>query len=270
MSSFLAKMNKITEKITKLKTYQGSSFAILSVYLSSKDTKVPHQSFYLTLLHSLIHQNLSAEEQKFWQGDIAKIEEYLHEFSSGMEARSVVFFSAGENLWEVLEFGFFLPPQVKRLNPPYLKPIEEALKTYQKYLVLLVDREKARIFTVHLGEIEEHKDIFDGEIPQRVKAKTINLGRTDKIMRDIEGHVHRHLQLIVQATKEFITGKNIHFIIIGGHHELLPKLKKHLQYPLNKMVLGEFVTELNIPLSDILEHSKTVAARINRRLSKKV
>lgn len=180
-----------------------------------------------------------------------------------------MFFSAGENVWKVLKFEFFLPPQIKLLNSPYLKPIEKALITYQKYLVLLVDREKARIFTVHLGEIEEHKDIFNGEVPQRVKAKTINLGRTDKIMRDIEGHVHRHLQLIAKATKEFIIGKDIHFIIIGGHHELLPKLKKHLQYPLNKMVLGEFITELNILLSDVLEHSKKVAARINRRLSKK-
>lgn len=262
-------MNEITEKITKIETYQDSTFPILSVYLSSKDKKVPHQSFYLTLFHSLIHQNLSEEEQNFWQKDIAKIEEYLHEFSSRMEARSIVFFSASENLWEILEFEFSLPPQIRLLNSPYLKPIEEALKTYQKYLVLLVDREKARIFTVHLGEIEEHKDIFNGEVPQRVKAKTINLGRTDKIMRDIEGHVHRHLQLIAKATKEFIIGKDIHFIIIGGHHELLPKLKKHLQYPLNKMVLGEFITELNIPLSDVLEHSKKVAARINRRLSKK-
>ena len=262
-------MNKIIEKINKLKNYQDSSFPIMSVYLSSKDKKVPHQSFYLTLFHSLIHQNLSEEKQNFWQKDIDKIEEYLHEFSSRMETRSVVFLSAGENLWEVLEFEFFLPPQIRLLNSPHLKPIEEALATYQKYLVLLVDREKARIFTVHLGKIEEHKDIFNGEVPQRVKAKTINLGRTDKIMRDIEGHVHRHLQLIVKATKEFIIGKDIHFIIIGGHHELLPKLKRHLRYPLNKMVRGEFITELNIPVSIILQHSKKVAARINQGLSKR-
>ncbi len=173
-------------------------------------------------------------------------------------------FSTGKNLWGVLVFEFFLPLLAIVLHSPYLKPIEEALGTYQKYLVLLVDREKARLFTVHLGVIEEYRDFFNGEVPQRVKAKTINLGRGDKIMRDIEGHLHRHLQLINQKTREFIKGKNIHFIIIGSHKELLPKIKSHLLYPLNKMVLGEFVTELNIPLNEILTHSKRVASEIKQ------
>lgn len=124
----------------------------------------------------------------------------------------------------------------------------------EKYLVLLVDREKAILFTVRLGKIEERKEIFVGQVPQRVKAKTINLGRTDKIMRHIEYHLNEHLKLVAKETREFIKDKNVKFIIIGSHHELFHKIKKHLKYPLNKMILGEFVTELNIPLSKILHH----------------
>ncbi len=259
----------IINTIAKLKTYENSQFPVLSVYLGSGDKKTPKPIFLVSQLHSLIHQNLSDDEQKFWRKDIDKIDEYLRQFFDRSDKRSVVFFSAGKNLWEVLEFEFFLPPLVLGLHAPYLKPIEEALATYRKYLVLLVDREKARLFTVHLGKIEEHKDFFDGEVPQRVKAKTINLGRTDKIMRDIEGHLHRHLQLINKKTREFIRGKNIHFIILGTHQELLAKLKLHLVYPLNKMVLGEFITELNIPLNIVLRHSKNVVSKINRRLLKK-
>lgn len=257
------------KKISNLRTSKDSKFPILSIYLGSADIKPPQPSFYLSQFHSLVHQNLNNEDQKLWQKDIDKIDMFLHQSLNRSNIRSIVFFSAGKNLWEVLEFEFFLPPLAIVLHSPYLKPIEEALGTYQKYLVLLVDREKARLFTVHLGEIEEQKDFLNGEVPQRVKAKTINLGRGDKIMRDIEGHLHRHLQLINQKTREFVKGKNIHFIIIGGHEELLPKVKSHLLYPLNKMVLGEFVTELNIPLNEALAHSKKIVTRVNQRLSKK-
>lgn len=122
----------------------------------------------------------------------------------------------------------------------------------RRYLVLLVDRKKAKLLIVSSGKIEEHKDILIDNVPQNVKAKKIDYGREDKIFRHIEQHLHYHLQLIAKETKEFIRGKDISFILLGGHKELLPKMRTHLKYPLNKMVKGKFVTELNIPLGNIM------------------
>lgn len=138
-----------------------------------------------------------------------------------------------------------------------------------KYLVLLADREKAKLFTVNLGKIEEQKEIFDNSVPQNVKAKKIDYGRDDKIFRHIEQHLHYHLQLIAKETKDFIKGKNIQFIILGGHEELLPKMKAHLTYPLNKLVIGKLITELNIPVNDVLVLSKKLASELNLKLAQK-
>lgn len=248
--------------IARLRTFKNSSFPILTVFLSCAEKRTPQASFCLSQLHSLIHQNLSEEQQRFWQIDLARIEEYLHQSFTRSNTRTVVFFSGGKNLWELLRFEFFLTPKAVISHSPYLQPIEEALKTYRKYLVLLVDREKARFFTVHLGEIEEHKDIFNGSVPQKVKAKKIDWGRDDKIPRHIEDDLHKHLKMVAEKTKDFAKRKDIRFIIIGSHKELLPKVKRVLPYPLNKMVAGEFVTELNIPLNKILAHSKKVAAKL--------
>lgn len=232
---------------------------ILSIYLSGSGKQTPYPDYLLTQFHSLIHNNLTEADRDKWSRDIEKIEIYLHEFFDRSNVRTVVFFTSGKSLWRVLHFEFFIPPLCKILQGSYLKPLEEIVDKYQKYLVLLVDREKARLFTVHLGKIEEHKDIFGGEVPQNVKAKKIDYGREDIIFRHIEGHLHRHLQIVAKNTREFLKGKNIHFIIVGGHAETIPKVKKHLLYPLDKMIKGEFVTELNIPLNQVLHHSKEVA-----------
>ncbi len=252
--------------VARLKAYRNATFPILTVSLGCAEKRPPQLSFCLSQLHSLIHQNLSEEEQRFWQKDIARIEKYLHESFDRSNIRTTAFFSAGKNLWEVLRFEFFLAPKAVISHSPYLQPIEKALNTYRKYLVLLADRSKARFFTVHLGEIEEHKDIFVGLVPQKVKAKKIDYGRDDKIFRHIEDDLRSHLKLIVEKTKEFIKGKGIHFIIIGSHKEMLPKIKLVLTYPLNKMVAGEFITELNIPLNKVLVLSKKVASQINQKL----
>lgn len=136
----------------------------------------------------------------------------------------------------------------------------------EKYLVLLVDREKARLFTVRLGKIEENQGFLDLRVPQKVKAKKTDWGRDDKIFRHIEGHLKDHLQMVARKAGEFIIGKNIHFVILGGHRELLPKMRTVLPYPVNKMVKGQFISELNIPVNDVFLKSKEQARRINQSL----
>jgi len=225
-----------SDVLSKLRKLRNLRFPALSVYLGTADKRVPYPTYFLSQLHSLITKNLTADEQKRWQKYISKIEEYLHgSFNRGYN-RSMAFFT-GDSLWEVLDFEFFLSPVIVISNSLYFKPIEEALKNYQKYLVLLVDRKRARLFTVYLGEIAEEKEVFNGEVPQRVKAKTINWGRYDKIPRHIEDHLDRYLKTISQTVFDFALNKNIRFIILGGHGEIIPKMKKHLSYPLNKMVL---------------------------------
>ncbi len=139
-----------------------------------------------------------------------------------------------------------------------------------RYLVLLADREKAIMFTVNGGKIEDQKVIIDGNVPQNVKAKKIDYGRDDKIFRHIEQHLHYHLQYIAKETQVFTKGKNISFIILGGHGELIPKMRAHLLYPLNKLVKGKFITELNIPINDVLIHSGKIADEINQKLTKRI
>lgn len=238
-------------------------YPVFSVYLGSDGKAAPTADLLSAEFHSLIHQNLSAVQRNKWQRDIKKIEDFLHQFISSSNTRSYVFFTSGKNLWQVLNFEFFLPPLCKISNFPYMKPLEEAVEKYRKYLVVLADREKARLFTVHLGKIEESKDIFNGDVPQKVKAKKTDYGRDDKIFRHIEDHLHRHLQVIAKATKDFTKGKNIHFIILGGHKELLPKIKEHLPYPLKGKVKGEFITELKVPLNEVLLKSKRIASKVN-------
>lgn len=235
---------------------------MLSVYLSSRDKRVPYPTYFLSQFHSLVHEHLSSAEQKAWQVDINKITDYLHEDFDRSNVRTLVFFTAGKKNWQVLHFEFSLPPLMKISNGSYLKPLGQVAGKYQKYLVLLVDREKARLFTVHLGKIEEHQEVFDKSVPQNVKAKKIDYGRDDKIFRHIEGHLNRYLQKIAKEALEFARNKKIQFIILGGHAEMIPKIKNHLPYPLNKKVLGEFVTELNIPLNEVFLHSKQIALKI--------
>lgn len=257
--------NKVEETLKKLAGFANSQFPILSVYIGTAEKKSAPSSVISSIFHSQVHQNLGEEEQKKFRKDLKRIDEYFKTIYDSRGNRSIVFFTADKKLWEVLEFEFYLPPLCTISYSPYIHPIMEAFGEYKPYLVLLADREKAKLFTVHLGEIKEHIDLFNADVPQRVKHGDDTWDQQDKIMRHIEDHLHRHLKLIAQKTKEFYQEHPVSFVIVGGHKEIIPKVKKHLIYPLNKMVLGEFITELNIPLNEVFLKSKIVAEQINIR-----
>lgn len=104
-------------------------------------------------------------------------------------------------------------------------------------------------------------------VPQKVKHGDDTWDQQNKITRHIEDHLHRHLKLITDEVNVFLKDFPAQFIIIGGHKDTIPKIKKHLTHPLNKMVRGEFVTELNLPLNDIFLASKKIAEQANEKNS---
>lgn len=237
-------MDEVLQKLKKLRKYK---YPILTIILSSNQVQIPYSSFFVTQFHNLIHKNLTANQRVYFRSELDRIEVYLNEFFNRKEKKAVAFFVSPQNLWEILELEFTLPRACIVSYSPHLKTIENTLKTHPKYLVLLIDREKARFFTVFMGKAEEAYDYLSTDVPQRVKAKKIDWGRYDKIPRHIEDHLHRHLKIISQLTRIFVEGRKIQYIILGSHKELLPKIKAHFKYPLNKMIKGEFITELKGP-----------------------
>lgn len=254
------------EKFNSLvKKYFNSPYPILSIYFGFAGKKTPDRKVVLSLFHSLIHQNLSDEEAKIFRSDVDKIEEYLSDEFDSRGARSVVFFTAGKNLWRVFPFEFYLPPLCVVSYSLYVKPLIDAFDSYKKYIVLLIDRGKARLFSVYLGEVQEYAEVFDGIVPQNVRANERDFyGRSDKIFRHIQDHLHRHVVIVANALSEFIKKNGGNFLLIGGHKELLPMIIKELPISVQKMVVAEFVTAVNIPLQKVLLQSKAVAEKIEQ------
>jgi peptide subunit release factor 1 (eRF1) len=250
-------------KIKKLKTYNGSSFQVLSVYLGADSVQAPSREYLLTQLHSLVHSQLDKEMRTVFESDIQRIEDYLSDYIP--KAKSLVFFSAGDDLWEVVDLEFSVPASLSVDTSPYLQPLMGPLKEHSLYLVLLVDREKARMFTVEQGVITDRSEFVGGYVPQNVQStgRESMKSQTDTNFRHNETMLDRHIDLAIEAVKEFTRGHDVHFVILGGHEEMFRRVAEALPPNLQARVAGTFVTDVNIPLNDIMLKSKELIAEIN-------
>ena len=133
------------------------------------------------------------------------------------------------------------------------------------YMVLLVDRQKAKMFTISDGAVEKIEEFKDGHVPQKVKHGDDTWDAQDKIFRHIEDHLHRHLTLVGKKAAAFTKENNITGIIIGSHRPLFSKIEKHLPYPLSRKIKGRFVTELKAPFNEILQRAERLIEQIEQK-----
>ncbi len=244
-----------------LQSYNGSLFPILSVYLGSDTLQAPTREYLLTQLHSLTH-NLTADQKTMFKRDIKKIEEYINSYTPSY--RGLVFFSAGNKLWQALNLEFYMPASLTVDNSPNTEALAKSLHSHSKYLVLLVDREKAKMFTVEQGEIAEQAEYIGDTVSRPAKASSrdgtdtqpdINSRRSDMLLK-------QHIVEVTKAVTKFVKAADISFVIVGGHNEMFKKVAEALPANLrSKTVLG-LVTDINQPLSTILRESKKLAASV--------
>lgn len=139
------------------------------------------------------------------------------------------------------------------------------MKKDNKYLVLLIDRKRAKIFMVHSnGAVERSEEITNGQVPKKVRHGDDTWDAQDKIFRHIQDHLHRHLTLIIEKVKIYAAQENFAGILIGGHNQLFPKIKKHLPYPLSGKVKKTFIVDMKVPFNKILERTKVVIEEIEK------
>ncbi len=119
------------------------------------------------------------------------------------------------------------------------------------YLVLIADRKQAKLFTLFKGTVSSLLDFSKNDVPQRVKHGSNAWDAQDKINRHIQEHLHQHLNSLSAIVKKYVKENPVDGILIGGHKNLFAIIKKYIPYPLSKKVLGNFVTELKVPLNTI-------------------
>lgn len=110
--------------LKKLGKFLNSQFPILTIYLGAVSKQAPAAKLLLSQFHSLVHQNLSKKEQKIFNQDLKKIEDYLRMTYDKRGKKTVIFFSSGQKLWEILELNFYLPPLCLVSYSPYLNPLD--------------------------------------------------------------------------------------------------------------------------------------------------
>lgn len=172
-----------------------------------------------------------------------------------------LFVNPRENISYIYKFSKPFPNQIHTENNLHLKPLLSLLDEYERYCVLLVDKEKAKVFSVYLGEIEDMTNIFNEFPGKHAQGGWSQQGN----QAHVDAHHHENLKEAADKAFSFFKEKKFNRLIISGSKEILPELKEMLHPYLQERLAGEFLIELFKSNQEILNKSLEIEESIERK-----
>jgi len=209
---------------------------------------------------------LTNQDKKDVEDDVQRIINYL-KFDFRGEAKGLAIFSSAKaGLWQVYRLPVVMPDRCVINHSPFVLPMLKIVDESRRFCVVVTDKEKARVFTVYLGEITERKDIFD-VVPGWHKKGGWAQAR---FQRHIEDHVNRHLKNVADTIFEFHKSEGFGHLVIGGSQEIRARLYPILHSYLQKIVAGHINVDVTSNTDEILKAARKIEAEKEDERSKEI
>lgn len=157
-----------------------------------------------------------------------------------------------------------LPPSAYWGNGAFLRPLLEALDEHERFGIVLVDRKRARLFTVFMGDIEEHKDLIAEPTPRSDSPSQDKQLSQPRMARHHDEAVTSHLKRVAAEIGRIMEQLEVDRLIIGGSVAAASELARVLP----KRSKGRLVEVLPIPITatneEILARASEVQAGLER------
>jgi peptide chain release factor subunit 1 len=164
--------------------------------------------------------------------------------------------------------------RARRLDQPYVKPLADLLDTYGHVGVVVVDRQGARVFQIHLGEMIDQSE-YQGEAVRRIKSDggsqaAGRRGGTADQARDADEIAARNLREAAAQAASFFKERAVRRILLGGPDETVSFFQESLPTSMRSLVVGRFPMPMNAPIHKVIEQSLDVAQQAERARERKL
>ncbi len=260
------------EELKDLSEIQGNENHYVSLYLNVNPITNPKGEYVLHLKNMIreVSENTEKGVYRKIKSDIEKISTYVtsnkREFRKGL----VLLSSEEQGFWR----EYNLPVLVKNTlvidNTPYIKPLLDIVDNNPRYLILLVEKDEARIFVVHLGEIVEYGEIKTEDVPGKHKKGGWFALAEPHYQRHIDYHVGLHLKEVIKKLESFLSAEQIDLVFTGGSEEAVTMFKDMLPEAVRSRIKGQFAAEMFLKPDEVLKRAEPLLSVYETEKEKKV
>ncbi len=219
---------------------QRSPQGVLSVYLRIDPALLrarhhPAAEFKAAL--KLVNNRPEEERPPQLRREAERVLRFLEEDWRADGKGLAIFSSEPAGLWEVVPLHVPVPNAVYFADTPSVHILAALIDEYERYAAVVVDKEDAHLYVIHMGEIERQAAVFDADVPGRHDQGGWAQAR---YQRHTGFHVHEHLKHVRERLEQYYHAQPFDRLILGGPEEALREFEKMLPPVLRQRLIGTF------------------------------
>jgi peptide chain release factor subunit 1 len=234
---------------------------VLSVYLNTDPTQGNADAYKLNLRSMLKEINLI--------DDVTSIENYFSRQYDWTGRGVVVFSCAPESFFRAYPLAIPVSNQVVSDERPYVKPLASLLDYYGGYGVALVDKQGARLFSFHLGEIKEQEGILGQDVKHTKhggsSAKTGMRGGMAGQTGYEDELAERNFREVAEFAAQFFKDNNVRRVLIGGTDENIALLRVQLPKSWQSLIVGTFAMSMTASKMEVMHRTMQIGKEAEYR-----
>jgi len=243
---------------------------VLTIYLDVDQSKQANQNRgfekqlknMLSSVRDTIHNEA---EMKAFEVAYQRTGDFIAGYHLGARGLAIVFDASDGCFWS-LEADFPIRNEIRWGSEVFVGPLAVALDEYEPVGIVLLDRANLRLFTMFLGEVEEH--IQEGFNHRRVRhTKTVgmdHIGSASRAQRKADELIRLNLRHVTKNMQLMLEQRGIHRIIVAGSPEITTELRAILPKRLASQVIGTADIATNATIADIRSAAAPLAEKFER------
>ncbi len=168
------------------------------------------------------------------------------------------------SLCELVQIELSFPVSIHWRRGAFLRPVVEAMDEHERYGVVLTDNQRARLFTVVMGELTEHEDLFS-ETGQRTRSLGADQMRSQK--RHDQRHqeeIASHAKRVIDALHDLALRQPYDRLIVGGTPKAAGQLVRLLPTRLRGKLVDTVSMRVGGSQKEVLNKILAVQQRMER------
>ena len=256
------------EQIERIEAFDGQGARVLSVYLDVDPPSQVRRSYRIVFEDMVkdAREKLEGPARRELEAEAARVQEWLE--SRDPHGRALAMFScAPRKFWEAHELHVGIENHLAFEPKADVAPLWGLLDEHERYAVALVDKERARLFTVFLGEIEESESLKEDFTVGKHDQGGISQAR---YQRHHDTHVHWHLKRVVEHLSDLLRRRRFDRLILAGPEEATSELRRLLPRALAQRLAAVIPGELFATEAEILHKTLEIERQIEREVEERL
>jgi hypothetical protein len=238
---------------------------VLSVYLDTRPERVAGAAYLLAFRDACkeLRRQVPADQREPFELARLAAERFLTDDFVPSGPGVAVFAAAPPGYLHAVALPSRPLDEVTWSDRPALATLQAVLDDHERIAVALIDKSRARLFSVFVGAIEEERD-FKDYVPGRHRTGGWHLLSQTRAQRHHDDLVAVHIRRVTAELMEMLRSRPFDHLIVAGPDEAISLLCQTLPRPLRARLAATLHLELFAGEAEILSAVERVRQEVDR------